>query len=171
MLQRRLAYHPWILHSRPNSQNRQSSPDRLLKKFQFGEYFYLQESFADEVDRKNSAFEIGNRRRSLPAALSNWLWGNFAPLLSQMDLGWPPTNWKSDILSLLSHFCRFFWVPIKTTKVNLKSDSLSLFCRLFCRFFAFFSNFLWFSDLKIFLFGRNPSILCDWDHFCRMLLN
>jgi len=24
-------------------------------------------------------------------------------------------------------------------------------------FFAFFSNFLWFSDLKIFLFGRNPS--------------
>ena len=56
----------------------------------------------------------------------------------------------------MSHFCRCFWVPIKTTKINLKSDSLSLFCRFFCRFFAFFSNFLWFSDLKIFLFGRNP---------------
>ena len=53
-------------------------------------------------------------------------------------------------------FLSLFWVAIKTTKIILKSDSLSLFCRFFCRFFVFFSNFLWFSDLKFFVFGRNP---------------
>ena len=34
-------------------------------------------------------------------------------------------------------FLSLFWVAIKTTKIILKSDSLSLFCRFFCRFFAF----------------------------------
>ena len=47
----------------------------------------------------------------------------------------------------------------------MKSDSLSLFCRFFCRFFVFFSNFLWFSDLKIFLFGRNPLTFVRWRTF------
>ena len=55
------------------------------------------------------------------------------------NLGWAPTKRKSDNLSLLSHFLSLFRHRQKTTKINLKSDSLSLFCRFFCRFFRFFS--------------------------------
>ena len=61
-----------------------------------------------------------------------------------IGLGWAPTKRKSDNLSLLSHFCRFFRHRQKTTKRKWKSDRLSLFCRFFCRFFRFFKSYLWF---------------------------
>ena len=67
------------------------------------------------------------------------------------DLGWAPTKRKSDNLSLLSHFLSLFRHRQKTTKVDWKSDNLSLFCRFFCRFFRIFSQYLWFSAVRIFI--------------------
>ena len=74
------------------------------------------------------------------------------------NLGWAATNEKATNCRILSLFCRIFGGRQIATARNLKSDNLSLFCRLFVAFFVFFRTFLWFLDLKIFLFVRNSLI-------------
>ena len=78
--------------------------------------------------------------------------------LHRVKLGWAATNEKATNCRILSLFCRIFGGRQIATARNLKSDNLSLFCRLFVAFFVFFRTFLWFLDLKIFLFVRNSLI-------------
>ena len=68
-------------------------------------------------------------------------------------------------------FLSLFLGTDKNYKNQFEKRQPVAFLSLFCRFFAFFSKFLWFSDLKIFLFGRNPLTFVPLRHFCRMLLN